>query len=154
VLNRLGGAIDIYNTGKLATELGMGVNLEDTSVVAPRSQEILQTMEEGGASNIARQGLATAYNLVPARVGGGGKTATEGAAVVKAATDALNMGPAAEGELAVAKQAQAASERGADALKNLRRTMVSDAAYDAMTPTQKKQVMVAVAANRNATRRR
>jgi hypothetical protein len=69
-------------------------------------------------------------------------------AITDGALDTRN----ANRELGIVKVQNQRSEQKADALKDLRRGMVPDAQYDAMTPEQKRGVMMAVAARRNAMR--
>ena len=150
VLGKVAGpAIDAYNTAKLLNELKTK-NLEDTSVVSARSNNLLDAMDKGGLRKLPGEALKTAYNLVPASVGGGGQTATEGAAVVRAMGDAMQAPVNALGELEVSNQLAHAALRNSLTETLRRQKVYPDEVWDRLPREQKMEYHAKAARDRQA----
>ena len=100
--------------------------------------------------DFAKAGAGSAYRLVPAILGGGGETVSEAAALQQAAYDVANKGTEARGDMELQKQNATAANRRADNLNELRRSMVGDAEFEKLTPSQKRGDYQATAPKRKA----
>jgi len=141
--------LDVANSGIDAYKtLVKGASAEDLPDVATRSNDLLDSWDRN--KGVGGQLASSIYNLTPAVFMGGGKTTTEGAALVNAAGQARNQALTAEGEARLEQMKNRLITSKGNDITKLRREIISDKDFAALPTDEKDKVSAQVRARRDA----
>jgi hypothetical protein len=141
--------LDVANSGIDAYKtLVKGASAEDLPDVAARSNDLLDSWDRN--KGVGGQLASSIYNLTPAVFMGGGKTTTEGAALVNAVGQARNQVLTAEGEARLEQMKNRLITSKGNEITKLRREIISDKDFAALPMSEKDKVSAQVRARRDA----